>query len=222
MSNRFDYTVYRHDNNNDIVASDVEHMHQFHPSIQPNYHERKMEKSQQPKLARLYNSFVVNDNSLHTNDYTFKGSFTTIASTLVATTVNMSNNYNPINMVSFPVSPVFYVGIKSFSIAPQAPVTTLGNIECEFIPYVGGSIGLGEYANNTAARDMIKTFSTIPFTDSGSNSLGTLNATLNNGSASTGTYNFMIVFSFSYILPESGPDDSDNCMICKHKSHMVE
>ncbi len=217
------YNEYNHNLNNDIVATDVEHIEQFRhentSGLYPMLYTDSPPRNPQPVLARLYNSLLSEYGLTYVSDITAKGTFTSIAGTTVNTAITLSASPN-FGLLKFPMAVSLCLAVKSFHIAPQAPITTLGALECVYVSNGGKDIGLGEYQNNVASNILIKSICTSPITDTDNPQLGTLAVTLQNGSASPGTYNYMLNFNIIYLLPSSGPVDDKGCIICKHKEHI--
>lgn len=175
----------------------------------------KMLRSQNvvvPRFNKLYGTLRSEDSWKYTQDGYATGNLTTIASTQVQSKVVLSGPSSEQGTAPFfrqdqwPGAISCHLVIRSFGIAPQTTVTTLGELEILFIDQFGMVVPLGEVPSNTGINYQgIDIILPTPITDPGMassvNGLGVLTVTLNPGAGSTAIYNWSMGFAVAYMLP---------------------
>lgn len=178
-------------------------------------HYDKMLRSQNvvvPRFNKLYGTLRSEDSWKYIQDGYATGNLTTIGSTQVQSKVSLSGPSSQQGSAPFfrqdqwPGAVSCHLVIRSFGIAPQTAIATIGELEILFIDQFGMTVPLGEVPSNTGGNFLgIDIVLPTPITDPGMgssiNGLGVLAVTLNPGGGTTAVYNWSMGFAVAYMLP---------------------
>lgn len=164
-----------------------------------------------PRFNRLYGTLRAEDSWKYMQDGYATGNITTIASTQVQSKVSLTGPSTGQGLAPFfrleqwPGAVSCHLVIRSFGIAPQTALVTIGELECLFQDQFGTIVPLGEFLSSTGGNFNGDIILPTPITDPGAQNaqqgLGNLQITLNPGGGSTATYNWSMGFAVVYLLP---------------------
>lgn len=154
-----------------------------------------------PEFNRSYGWDRVEESWRYLIDNVAKGTLTTIANTNVATTVTLLNAPNW-HLSRWPGAIQLYLCIRTFSMAAQSAIGTVGSIDVQFQDAIGGqTIPLGDFVSNASFNQNVSIQIPTPITDPGLQTIGTLNVLLSGTTPTVSIYNWQMGISAAYVLP---------------------
>jgi hypothetical protein len=158
------------------------------------------EKALIPQYGELYGSLKTKGGWRYMVDNYANGTITTVAASQQTATVTLKLPPNW-SLERYPGATQLFLCIRQFALAPQAPLTTLGDLVCLYQDTVGGQIlPLGVFPSTTGGNANLTSIIPTPITDPGNTNIGTLLVSLSSG-ATAGTYDWQLSFSAAFLLP---------------------
>lgn len=162
---------------------------------------KQREKVLIPQLNALYGTIKTRDGWRYVIDNYITGTITTVANTAVNTTIKLTLAPN-LFLSRWPGAISCFLVLRSFSMAPQSAITTVGAIDVLYQDTIGGqNIPIGDFVSNSSINNNMSILIPTPITDPSNTSVGIVTTTLTGTTPTVSAYNYQIGFSFAYLLP---------------------
>jgi hypothetical protein len=151
-----------------------------------------------PRYNTLYGTLRTEQGWRFTTDNWANGTLQTSLTLPVQADINMNLTQNA-RTSQWPGGVQYYLVIRFFGIAPQT--SQAGSIECVYFDDSGYPVPLGEFLANAGGNQNYDHIIPSPIADPSNQDVGILQVTLNGGVTTAPLLNWMLGFSYAYLLP---------------------